>query len=61
MTNLVEATSYIRSRYREIRSDRYDAFVRKSKLGLRAPVIHVAGSNGKGSTCFYLTEIATKK
>lgn len=61
MTNLVEATSYIRSRYREIRSDRYDAFVRKSKLGLRAPVIHVAGSNGKGSTCFYLTEIAAKK
>ena len=35
--------------------------MKKTKLALSRPLIHVAGSNGKGCTCFYLALLASKK
>lgn len=37
--------------------DNFDRYVAKRKLSLSCPVIHIAGSNGKGSTAFFLESI----
>ena len=61
MMNLKEATHYIEKRQNEVSSESFFAFVKKTKLALSRPLIHVAGSNGKGCTCFYLALLASKK
>ena len=61
MMNLKEATHYIEKRQNEVSSESFFAFVKKTKLALSCPLIHVAGSNGKGRTCFYLALLASKK
>ncbi len=37
--------------------DHYDAFLKESGLSIHFPYIHIAGSNGKGSTARYLAAI----
>lgn len=37
--------------------DNFDAFLKKIKFKYHTPSIHVAGTNGKGSTCYYLDNI----
>ncbi len=59
--NLKEATQYIEKRQNEVSSFSFFTFARKTKLAMSRPLIHVAGSNGKGCTCFYLSLLAAKK
>ena len=40
--------------------DNFDRYVAKRKLVLSCPVIHIAGSNGKGSTAHFLESIYLK-
>ncbi len=55
-----DAISYLRSidltmeRYERTR---FDAYVRKTGLHLECPFVHIAGSNGKGSTASFLHAI----
>lgn len=37
--------------------DNFDAFLKKIKFKYHTPSIHVAGTNGKGSTCYYLDNV----
>ena len=37
--------------------DNFDHFLKKVSFSYSIPSIHVAGSNGKGSTCYYLASI----
>ena len=46
--------SFTRSDYQR---DNFDAFLKKEKFSFNIPSIHIAGTNGKGSTAFYLAEI----
>ena len=38
----------------------FDSFLKKNKFRFDIPVIHVAGTNGKGSVCYYLSNIYQK-
>ena len=38
----------------------FDSFLKKIKFSYDVPSIHVAGSNGKGSVCYYLSSIYQK-
>ena len=37
--------------------DDFDAFLKKEKFSFSLPCVHIAGSNGKGATLFYLKNI----
>lgn len=37
--------------------DNFDAFLKKEKFSFNIPSIHIAGSNGKGSTAYYISGI----
>ena len=37
--------------------ENFDRFIEKEKFVFNIPAIHVAGTNGKGSTCHYLNNI----
>ena len=51
---------YLESRKRETyQRDEFDRFLKKDHFSYHVPSIHVAGSNGKGSTCTYLSYIYT--
>ena len=40
--------------------DNFDTFLRKEKFSFDIPAVHVAGTNGKGSTTYYLSSILKK-
>ena len=40
--------------------DNFDTFLRKEKFSFVIPSVHVAGTNGKGSTTYYLSSILMK-
>lgn len=40
--------------------DNFDAFLKKEKFSFSIPSIHIAGTNGKGSTTYYLSSILMK-
>ena len=40
--------------------DNFDAFLKKEKFSFNIPSIHIAGTNGKGSTTYYLSSILQK-
>lgn len=54
MSVLDEINSYARNDYQR---DNFDAFLRKVDFQYNIPSIHVAGTNGKGSTCNYINNI----
>ena len=56
MVNEIEQFLLEHDRGRYSREE-FDTYVRKEKLRVKAPVIHVAGSNGKGSTSRFLEAI----
>ena len=37
--------------------DNFDAFLKKEKFNFNIPSVHIAGSNGKGSTAYYISSI----
>ncbi|MBE6133774.1 MAG: bifunctional folylpolyglutamate synthase/dihydrofolate synthase [Erysipelotrichaceae bacterium] len=37
--------------------DNFDAFLKKEKFSFNIPSVHIAGSNGKGSTAYYISSI----
>ena len=37
--------------------DNFDAFLKKEKFSFSIPSVHIAGSNGKGSTAYYISSI----
>ena len=37
--------------------DNFDTFLRKEKFSFTLPAVHIAGSNGKGSTTYYISSI----
>ena len=49
-----EINSYRRNNYQR---DNFDAFLKKVHFSYNIPSIHVAGTNGKGSTCHYIASI----
>ncbi len=54
MSVLEEITSYKRDDYQR---DNFDAFLKKVGFHYDIPSIHVAGTNGKGSTCNYINNV----
>ena len=40
--------------------DDFDAFLKSVKFSFNLPAIHIAGTNGKGSTAIYLASIYQK-
>lgn len=58
---LSEANALLLNRNQEISSLSFPKFLRKAKIHFDGDVIHVAGSNGKGETVFYLTRLALAK
>ena len=40
--------------------DNFDTFLRKEKFSFVIPSIHIAGTNGKGSTTYYISSILNK-
>ncbi len=54
----MELKSYLQERNRDIyERDEFDSFLDKIRFSFDIPFIHVAGTNGKGSTCKYIYEI----
>lgn len=54
MSVLESIASYNRNDYQR---DNFDAFLRKVDFKYSVPSIHVTGTNGKGSTCNYISNI----
>ena len=53
---------YLKARKRDTyQRDEFDRFLKKNRFSYHIPSIHVAGSNGKGSTCTYLSYIYEKE
>ena len=57
MSVLDTINSYIRNDYQR---DNFDAFLHKVGFKYTVPSIHVTGTNGKGSVCYYLNNIYIK-
>ena len=49
--------NYLAEHGEEVSGEGFPAFVKKMKLRLSVPLIHVAGSNGKSETVFYLARM----
>ena len=54
MSVLEEISGYSRNDYQR---DNFDSFLKKVSFKYDVPSIHVAGTNGKGSTCNYINNI----
>ena len=57
MDILESLKQFTRSDYQR---DNFDAFLKKEKFSFNIPSIHIAGTNGKGSTTYYLSSILQK-
>lgn len=54
----MDITKEINSYYREdYQRDNFDKFLKKIKFSFDIPSVHIAGTNGKGSTNYYLSSI----
>ena len=57
----MDAVSYILSKSRgDYQRDNFDSFLKKIKFEFDIPAIHITGTNGKGSTAYFLKDIYTK-
>ena len=57
----MDSLEYILSKNRgDYQRDNFDSFLRKINFSFNIPSIHIAGTNGKGSTAYFLKDIYTK-
>ena len=57
----MDAISYILSKNRnDYQRDNFDSFLKKVKFDFDIPAIHITGTNGKGSTAYFLKDIYAK-
>ena len=56
-----EIEEYLSSLPLRYERDGYDKFIKKTRLSLHAPLIHVIGSNGKSTVCEFLNAIYRTK
>ena len=57
----MDVISYILSKNRgDYQRDNFDSFLKKVKFEFDIPAIHITGTNGKGSTAYFLKDIYTK-
>lgn len=61
MKTIQEIAEYLASRSDDIRSPRFRHALKKAKLSIDAPTVLVTGSNGKGSTAFYLSLLGNQR
>ena len=54
MDTLNRVKQFTRSDYQR---DNFDLFLKKEKFSFNVPSVHIAGTNGKGSTTYYLSSV----